>query len=190
MKKDDIKMLVDGKWVGEVVDVEIKDDGLFQPKALVWRQEAEAEAETDELTYKPAIADWSKRSVIGIIDHSLDFDPIARLQAVIDEIDLTGFPIPIHISVVNREQIGFRIQDIKPRHAPESSKYEIYNLNGNLLGRWHELPDSEFAVQVVRDVREKIIGMLAHEVDEQLLFRGRRIFDPHVLPGGTEKKKP
>jgi hypothetical protein len=106
------------------------------------------------------------------------------LKSVVDRCDLSKLPIPITVTVERRPQ---RTGEVAPvildmvritfsmRVPDRVSRLPITVAQGLDVERmW---PTEQSALEFVR---EMIVDMMLHEVSEQMLFGGVRIFDPHA----------
>lgn len=180
-QKQKVALFYNGKKVGEVknvkVDVETSD---YMP----WSEDIKRDVVTfggrDVVTFGGQSE--SSQEIFEKLTKQVEpsYDEPAALQllrSVISEIDLSGFPIPTQIQAIRAPMsffgppktialIQLRIKDIRTG-MPEwlDGPVEVEGM------------DRE---QMLKAIRAKLHEALAHELDEQFLVRGRRLFDPHA----------
>lgn len=114
-----------------------------------------------------------------------------RYREVIARIDFSGFPMKYTIDVHYDSHADIASIAVTTRVHPRNNPGAFPEvLQSSRLCGFHHSPQPRFDVEVVRVVRDLLLQNLAHELDEQFYFDGRRIFDPHVLPEGTERGTP
>jgi len=96
------------------------------------------------------------------------------VQETVNAIDLKGFPLPFEIRWFRRPDHAISVH-ISLSGLNERATHEPASINGGFAVPCN--PDS--LSHLVDRIRRELHALLMHELDEQFLFNGARIFDPH-----------
>ena len=112
-----------------------------------------------------------------MIDLDVQTHYICLLDEIIKMIDLSRFPLPITLKVV--QAYGFHL------HITMISRNRDTNQSITVEQRSSFPPYVEFKSRyeiqrIIEWIKDQILLAIKHELEEHFLFNGKRVFDPHA----------
>ncbi len=98
-----------------------------------------------------------------------------RIRSLLARVDLSRFPIPLNVTVQKfTTGVGiFMNMHVADRDRPDWKRQVWNTLESQNVMEWGQR-------EILRWVRDTAHNLITHELDECLLFDGRRVFDPHA----------